>query len=199
MLPVHPPFIPPSTLPPFITHRVSKSSHHRTISPSIPVASPRLGVAAVSPSNLVGSTNLETAATSSFPIVSAVGLNCPNDHRGRVDVPADIAGSINHGTPTAPLSAPATVLRHLYVGASIDRRADVHDSVIASRGLDAWKPAPRLVLNVPSDAIVDATGTTLKRPGSDTHTSDARGNVCRAYAVARGPPSGVIAWAGGNM
>ncbi len=199
MLPVHPLTAPPSTLPSFVTHRGIHPSHHHPSTPSAPVASPDMGVAAVSPRNIVGSMDLETAATSSSIIVSAVGLYCSNDHRGRVDVPANIAGSIDHGTPTAPPSAPAAVLRHLDVGASIDRCADVHDSVIASRGLDAWKPAPRLVLNVPSDAIVDATGTTLKRPGSDTHTSDARGNVYRAYSVARRPPSGVIAWAGGNM
>jgi hypothetical protein len=186
--PHHPP--PPSS----ITHHSASPSPNRSTPPSVSIVVSFRGVAAVSPVNIVASTSSETAATSSFCIASAVGIVSPNDPRWRVDVPANLGGNIDIGTPTTPHLAPAAMLRPLDdVGAAVDRRADVHDSVIASRGLDAWKSAPRLVLMVLSDVIVDATWTILQRPGSDSHTSDTMGNASGASAVARGVPPGTVA------
>ncbi len=190
---------PPSPLPSHITRHSSSPSPRRPTSPSVCTVGSSRGVAAVSFVDSVVSTKWETAATTSFGTTFAVGFEFSNGQRVGVDVPANLGGSSNHGTPTAPLTAPAATLGLLDAVGAADRRAEVHDSVKASSGSDAWRSTPRLVLEVTNDVLVDATLTTLERPGSDPPTSDTAGNGCRAIAIARGTPPGTDARTGGGM
>ncbi len=148
---VHLPLVPPSAALPSATDIAlngNKSLLHRLpFVPTPPVTPFSFGAAAVSHSNLVDSTKSETAATSSIHLGGAVGPKSSNDEGGIVDVPANLAGTTHPGTPTSPFPAPEAANTHNAAGASVDRHAGVHDDVSASRGLDAWTPAPRLVLD----------------------------------------------------
>ncbi len=101
-----PPPATPSTASNNTLHGIRFLLHHLPAIPTLPFAPPAMGVAVVSLCNLVDSTKSETAATSSSCVVGAVGPHCPNDDGGIVDVPANLAGTINPGTPTSPLLAP---------------------------------------------------------------------------------------------
>ncbi len=185
-----PPPAAPSTASTITLHGIRLLLHHVSVIPTLPSAPPVIGIAAVSPCNLVDSTKSETAATTSSCVDGAVGPIIPNDDHGIVDVPANLAGTNNPGTPTSPLLAPVAAQRNHDVGASDDRHAGVHDGVNASRNWNAWKPAPRLVLGETIDRKMDETGMTLRRHWSDPQTSDSSGNVSRVGAVARGLPPG---------
>ncbi len=133
------------------------------------------GVVGVSSSNIVVSTKSETTTTTASFVHSAVVPACSNDGRGAVDVPADLAGTTNLGTPTNPPHATVAVLRERDGEAPNDGRAGVHDDVGVSRSLDAWRPAPCLTRDEAIDAIKGKTRMSLEWHWSDPRTSDGSG------------------------
>ncbi len=64
------------------------------------------GVAAVSQDNIAGNKASETAASTTIHLTAAVGPNIANDVGEAVDVPANLAGTTDPGTPTTPFSFP---------------------------------------------------------------------------------------------
>ncbi len=195
-----PPRIPLPAAAPFSAFIIAQSNSFilpldHTPSHSFPSIPSVAGVAAVSHESNVDKVVTETAATSSTRTFTAVGRITANDGIGAVDVPADLAGTINPGTPTSPFLPPEAASGAQDEGASVDRNAGVHDDFAVNKGSAAWRPAPRLVYGETIDAIRDGTRMTLGLHWSGTRTPDSSGEPRQACVAMQGLPAGRVALA----
>ncbi len=99
----------------------------------------------------------------------------------------NLGGSSNFGTSTAPMYPQAAAPPPPLLRAPGDWSAGVHDGVVGNNGIRAWRTTARAALLIPLVMLLDATWTTLGRPGSGSRTPDAVGKDRRVH---QGVPGG---------